>query len=673
MPYVRTMLLAAAAALALPATASAADFYVDDNGPGPPTPSCQDAGHPCSTIAAALAKSRALAGTDTIHLAAGAYNEDVTLDQPTDEGLTLQGNGTLGAGATTISHASAAIAGVFLGTTVAPFTANITLKDLAVNVPVGSDHAKGGIDSQATHATLQDVTVTIADPGGVGTAIAVTTGNQADLRHVVVLSQAAGPGVFAAPGADVTLTDSGVAMASTSSDASGLVANNAGLRLSDSVVRLPAASAGYAVVENGGPGTTLDVDSSVIEGGISGVVMINGGGGSAVAHVRHSTIDVATAGVQDTLSGSSVWARTVGMGSPHATVAVTDSILVETPDTLQGQTGAASVTCDHTNVPPTLTPSIACGAAGGNTFADPAALFVDGATQNYALRSTSPAIDAGTPGALPADEITTDRNGSPRDVDGDYDCVARPDQGAYEVQGQGNTAPTVTGSGPASGAFATALAFSAVGADAEDAPSALSYAWTFSDAGHATGATTQHAFGASGSQSATVTVSDSHGCTATSEVPVTIAAAPGSGTATTTTAPAGTGTTRPPTATAAAGDRTAPVLRAASLKPATLRLARSRKLPAGSTLRFTLSEAATITATYARSTCKKVRKRRVCTAKPAGSAKVVAAKAGAGTAKLTGRVGTRKLAPGAYTLTLVARDAAGNASKPRTLKLTIVR
>ena len=67
MPTVRLALPAVVAALALAAPASAAQFYVDDNGAGPPTPGCQDQGHPCSTINAALTASRALAGTGDTH------------------------------------------------------------------------------------------------------------------------------------------------------------------------------------------------------------------------------------------------------------------------------------------------------------------------------------------------------------------------------------------------------------------------------------------------------------------------------------------------------------------------------------------------------------------------------------------------------------------------------
>jgi hypothetical protein len=47
--------------------------------------------------------------------------------------------------------------------------------------------------------------------------------------------------------------------------------------------------------------------------------------------------------------------------------------------------------------------------------------------------------------------------------------------------------------------------------------------------------------------------------------------------------------------------------------------------------------------------------------------------AGANRIPFTGRIGRRALARGRYVATLVATDAAGNASRPRTVRFRVVR
>jgi hypothetical protein len=112
----------------------------------------------------------------------------------------------------------------------------------------------------------------------------------------------------------------------------------------------------------------------------------------------------------------------------------------------------------------------------------------------------------------------------------------------------------------------------------------------------------------------------------------------------------------------------------------------SRRTPTGTTFRFRLSEPATATLTIDRllagrkvgNKCKppsrKLRKRRKCTRLVrAGTLTRRNLPAGANSVPFSGRIGKKKLAVGSYQTSIVATDTAGNKSRPRTLKFTIVR
>jgi hypothetical protein len=83
------------------------------------------------------------------------------------------------------------------------------------------------------------------------------------------------------------------------------------------------------------------------------------------------------------------------------------------------------------------------------------------------------------------------------------------------------------------------------------------------------------------------------------------------------------------------------------------------------TFRFTLSERARVTVTIERRTGRRW--------KGAGTVRAGWRKKGRATVALRGRIGRRTLAPGAYRARLVAVDAAGNRSTPRTVRLALRR
>jgi hypothetical protein len=251
-------------------------------------------------------------------------------------------------------------------------------------------------------------------------------------------------------------------------------------------------------------------------------------------------------------------------------------------------------------------------------------------------------------------------------VDGNFDCTVRRDKGAYELQGQSNTAPSASISAPDSALAGSPVTFSGTGTDAED--SALGFAWGFSDGGSAGGPSADHAFPA-GDQSATLTVSDSHGCTGTATHPLAVAAL----------AVNPLPADLPPAfSTVSVSPRV--------FAPVGARATAARRVPRGTKFRYTLSESARVTIAIQRAlpgrrvgkrclapTARR-RSRPRCTRYLIKATLIVAnAKAGANSTAFSGRARGRPLAPGRYRGVLSARDAAGNAATNRTVTFRIVR
>jgi Tol biopolymer transport system component len=138
-------------------------------------------------------------------------------------------------------------------------------------------------------------------------------------------------------------------------------------------------------------------------------------------------------------------------------------------------------------------------------------------------------------------------------------------------------------------------------------------------------------------------------------------------------------------------DTVAPTLTAVRLTRARFRVARaatalSSRIRRGTVLRFIASEPGTLSVLIERAgpgrrppggrpACLRVRKlpkHRACTAYRRAGALTRRIAAGAGRVRLTGRLGRRPLAKGRYRLTVTARDAAGNHSRPVRLRFAVV-
>jgi subtilisin-like proprotein convertase family protein len=112
-------------------------------------------------------------------------------------------------------------------------------------------------------------------------------------------------------------------------------------------------------------------------------------------------------------------------------------------------------------------------------------------------------------------------------------------------------------------------------------------------------------------------------------------------------------------------DRVAPTIGRVALKPTRFAVARGRTArKRGTTIRYSLSEAAGVTVRIERARGKRF--------VPAGTVRG-SGRAGANAVRFTGLVGRRALKPGTYRLRVVARDAAGNESTSAAKRFRVVK
>jgi hypothetical protein len=415
------------------ARAAAGTYYVTTSG---------DDGHPCTQALPCLTIGRALAAHrvapdpgDIIDVGPGTFVENVVATNAADNGLTIRG--TLGGGTrqTTIRGSgfgsvgglcpvqTSFDAGCVVRLGAGPSTA-VTLQDINVDTE-GADSrvrpisAEGGSDLLNVHASLGtgSAALFVIRVGGPGTVVDQTTldGGNTSVGSI---------GIDTSGGA--TVRDSHVIATST-----GILqptADDDPISVTRSWIETPG---GARSIQSGGD---LTLDSSLLTGGTGGPSYF---GTTAVTWlVRNTTIDIGTPGVYD---GGGVFFEPDLYLQPAAggnvDVTVDSSLLVE--EIANSSTGGiGTVTCTHTDFQllrgnAAIDASQCVSGANGNTTTDPAQQFVGGAPFDWSLKDGAPAIDAGTPGALPVDQSTTDLAGNARRQPTDPACLVR-DQGAYE-------------------------------------------------------------------------------------------------------------------------------------------------------------------------------------------------------------------------------------------------
>jgi PKD repeat protein len=204
----------------------------------------------------------------------------------------------------------------------------------------------------------------------------------------------------------------------------------------------------------------------------------------------------------------------VSSGSGSASVSFRNGIATRFPVKFYRQatsSGPANITTDYSDY--------GGGAAlfdtGPGTYTETNHLDVPpgfASATDFHLRPDSPLIDAADP---------SETGG----LDGNGDCVARRDLGAFEFSPGPRAPHAVAVALPGALVVGTPTGFDA-SASCDPDGDALTYAWTFDDGTTATGATVQHAFARAGSHSATVTVQDATGRSASATAYVTTTAVP---------------------------------------------------------------------------------------------------------------------------------------------------
>jgi hypothetical protein len=389
---------------------------------------CRDPGAPCRTIGHAI--PQAVAG-DAILVAAGTYNESLTICQP----LSLQGGYESAAWTRDLSLYETVADGVAGPQPVVWFQPGSDGALLDGFTVTGGDE-QGGIvvDSAVVDIANCHVADNHNEPEW-GGGVHVKNGATVVISQTTIIHNSSGSagGLGVLWDSDVTLVDSVVGDNWTTWGAGGGIGVwfGATLTVSDSIISdntTPTSGGGIHISD--GAELKRMTNSLVIGNRASG-----GGAGVDNWQSRATLMNVTLA--DNLCSAGESCAAGLSSTGAESVVTVTNSILaLNGGDDLQCDEGTCIVS--YSDIGEGLWPGT------GNISGDP--VFADLAGGDYHLLGPSPCIDKGTPVGAPPYDL----DGTPRD--------AEPDMGAYEFVNQAPSLGTVTpSSGSGSAGAATAF------------------------------------------------------------------------------------------------------------------------------------------------------------------------------------------------------------------------
>jgi PKD domain len=500
-PIILTVVL-----LSISASAARADTWCVN------TTGCDPAHDKGSDLAAGLLAAKNNPGVDTVKVGGGAYPTTTGFTYNFPDPVHIEGSGGRDVGpasAPTLTNGANNLSGVTM-LTVQGSSAS-TISGIDVELPGGNGSGNSGIDTTGAVGNVLVQTQAGQPPSDSATGVRLRAGAAFTRSDVFLELGLSSTGVEIA-GPSTTVADARIqANAGISSGTGG---NSA------SVKRARIDYGNFGVELKAGDATA---DDSLLVGHpeagnpIALSVIIAAGSSSLIAN--HVTLIGPAA--------SSVALDVVNGGSGSASIAFHNSVSSGFESQFQrvaSGSGPADISTLHSNYGfGTAADSGPGSISQVNTiFGSPGFL---GAT-DYHLRPDSVLIDSADPAETTGGGSSMDLDGEPRLVDGNGDCTANRDIGAYEFQ-PGPRAPRTFA---AAGTPATAVTGQLVTFNSSDTcdpdGDALTYSWRFDDGGGAPGASVQRTFLTPGVHFGTLTVTDTTGLTSTATATVFVAYPP---------------------------------------------------------------------------------------------------------------------------------------------------
>jgi hypothetical protein len=448
----RPLLLLTAAFFVLCAPAGATERVVQTTG--------NDSSSTCSASSPCLTLQRAfdVAGSgDTVTIGPGRF---VAGPSPTTtKALTITGSGSKGALATELKATTGTEPFAVVmkgGGSIAHLRLRGDLGLLATGPTTSAgpalDYAISDIDAANANGSIivsgysGPTTASISDVRVVTSGIAFQASGshlQATLAHVsadVTADSSLSTAFYFDYGADGAVTDASASGTGLGLLAQGVSGAAGGPEESHVTLRRTRIDVGkYALYTASG---TIDARDSLLAGGPTAVWAQSSAAanGASTIALRRTTVS------SDGANARAVMASGFTAGAQPAKVSLTDSIVRAAgiaPQALEADGTPATISAERTIFSTSQATSggtVPAPGSGSNLDVDPH--FTNVSARDFTLAAGSPALDRGDPALIePGD---ADATGAPRSADGDGDCNAAPDLGAFERTGVACPAAPVT-------------------------------------------------------------------------------------------------------------------------------------------------------------------------------------------------------------------------------------